>query len=93
MTLRFSNRHFHRLYHRNLHHGSTGSLSVDHLDSAEHRLQLHLQLHRQKSDSNNNASAEASSESINPYRKMLIRHNNIQSLNLLNRVNVAIFIL
>lgn len=73
MILRFSNRHFHRLYHRNLRHGSMGSLSVDRLGSAEHRLQLPLQLHRQKSDSNNNASAEASSESINPYRKILIK--------------------
>jgi len=69
MILRFSNRHFHRLYHRNLRLGSTGSLSVDHLGSGERRLQLHLQLHRQKSDSNNSASAEASSESVNQYRK------------------------
>ncbi|XP_011690314.1 PREDICTED: uncharacterized protein LOC105451518 isoform X1 [Wasmannia auropunctata] len=74
---RFSNRHFHRLYHRNLRLGSTGSLSVDRLGSAERRLQLHLQLHRQRSDSSNSASAEASSESVNqhPTNKILSRYN------------------
>ncbi|XP_036148945.1 uncharacterized protein LOC105830234 isoform X1 [Monomorium pharaonis] len=64
-NLRFSNRHFHRPYHRNLRLGSTGSLSVDRLGSAERRLRQQPRLHRQKSDSNNNASAENSSESIN----------------------------
>ncbi|XP_077277980.1 uncharacterized protein LOC143906066 [Temnothorax americanus] len=71
---RFSNRHFHRLYHRNLRLESTGSLSVDRLGSGERRLQLHLQLHRQKSDSNNSASAEASSESPTT-NKILSRYN------------------
>ncbi|XP_018343492.1 PREDICTED: uncharacterized protein LOC108749362 isoform X2 [Trachymyrmex septentrionalis] len=63
---RFSNRHFHQLYHRNLRLGSMGSLSVDRL-GGERRLQLHLRLRHQKSDSNNSASAEASSESVNRY--------------------------
>ena len=71
INLRFSNRHFHQLYHRNLRLGSMESLSVDRLGE-ERRLQLHLRLRRQKSDSNNSASAEASSESVNRYRKTLI---------------------
>ncbi|XP_018369010.1 PREDICTED: uncharacterized protein LOC108765035 isoform X2 [Trachymyrmex cornetzi] len=73
---RFSNRHFHHLYHRNLRLGSMGSLSVDRL-GGERRLQLHLRLRRQKSDSNNSASAEASSESVNQYptNKFLSRYN------------------
>ncbi|XP_072755581.1 uncharacterized protein [Anoplolepis gracilipes] len=75
-SLRSSNRHFRRPYRRNLHLGSTGSLSVDRL--GERRLQLHLQLHRQKSDSNNSASAEVSSESVirRPTNRISSRYSN-----------------
>ncbi|KYM96430.1 PREDICTED: uncharacterized protein LOC108779461 isoform X1 [Cyphomyrmex costatus] len=73
---RFSNRHFHHLYHRNHRLGNMESLSVDRL-GGERRLQLHLRLRCQKSDSNNSASAEASSESVNQYptNKLLSRYN------------------
>ncbi|XP_067210191.1 uncharacterized protein [Linepithema humile] len=74
---RFSNRHSHRLCHRNLRLGSTGSLSVDRLGNGEQCLQMRLQLRRQKSDSNNSASAEASSESVikHPIKRISSRHN------------------